>query len=72
MERAEGLEARGRCWLQRDYTIYSFFRSFFLVLSVSLLSFICQRGRRVAGGELRHLAGSPGGGGDIRGLSYSN
>ena len=31
-----------------------------------LLSFICQRGRRVAGGELRHLAGSPGGGGVIR------
>ena len=27
------------------------------------LSFFCQRGRRVAGGELRHLAGSPGGGG---------
>jgi len=25
-----------------------------------------QRGRRVAGGELRHLAGSPGGGGVIR------
>jgi len=24
------------------------------------------RGRRVAGGELRHLAGSPGGGGGIR------
>jgi hypothetical protein len=31
-----------------------------------------SRGRRVAGGELRHLAGSPGGGGDIRVLSYSN
>ena len=31
-----------------------------------------ERGRRVAGGELRHLAGSPGGGGDIRVLSYSN
>jgi len=32
-----------------------------------LLSFICQRGRRVAGGELRHLAGSPGGGGGYSG-----
>jgi len=55
---------------------YSFFLSFFLpffrVLFVFLLSFICQRGRRVAEGELRHLAGSPGGGGDIRVLSYSN
>ena len=51
---------------------YSFFVSFFLACFVYLLSFICQRGRRVAGGELRHLAGSPGGGGDIRVLSYSN
>jgi hypothetical protein len=51
---------------------YSFCVPFFLVLFVFLLSFICQWGRRVAGGELRHLAGSPGGGGDIRVLSYSN
>jgi len=72
MERAEGLEAQGRRWRQRDYTILSFFLSFFLVLFVFLLPFICQRGRRVAGGELRHLASSPGGGGDIRVLSYSN
>jgi hypothetical protein len=50
----------------------SFFLSFFLVLFVFLLCFICQRGRRVAGWELRHLAGSPGGGGDMRVLSYSN
>jgi len=28
--------------------------------------FICQRGLRVPGGELRHLAGSPGAGGGIR------
>jgi hypothetical protein len=48
------------------------FLSFFLILFVFHLSFICQWGRRVAGGELRHLAGSPGGGGDIRVLSYSN
>jgi len=43
--------------------------SFFLsLLCLSLiLSFICQRGRRVAGGELRHLAGSPGGGGGYQG-----
>jgi len=51
---------------------YSFFLSFFLVRFVFLSFFICQRGRRVAGGELRHLAGSPGGGGDLRVLSYSN
>ena len=38
----------------------------FLSFIFYLLSFICQRGRRVAGGELRHLAGSPGGGGVIR------
>jgi len=31
-----------------------------------LLSFICHRGQRVAGGELRHLAGSPGCSGVIR------
>ena len=55
------------------YSLFlSFFLSFFLVLFDFLSPFICQRGRRVAGGELRHLAGSPGGGGDIRVLSYSN
>jgi hypothetical protein len=38
--------------------------SFFVSFCPSLiLSFICQRRRRVPGGELRHLAGSPGGGG---------
>jgi hypothetical protein len=54
--------------------LFSFFLSFFLsvLLSVFLLSFISQQGRRVAGGELRHLAGSPAGGGDIRVLSYSH
>jgi len=46
--------------------------SFFLFPFVFRSSFICQRGRRVAGVELSHLAGSPGGGGDIRVLSYSN
>jgi len=51
---------------------YSSFLSFFLVLFGFLLSFICQQGRRVVGGELHHQAGSPGGGGDIRVLSYSN
>jgi len=44
----------------------AFFLSFFLSFFY-LLSFICQRGRRVAGGELRHLAGSPGGRGDYQG-----
>jgi len=39
---------------------------------LSTFTFICQRGCRVAGGELRHLAGSPGGGGGIRVLSYSS
>jgi len=54
--------------------LLSFFLSFFLcvLLSVFLLSFVCQRGRRVAGGKLRHLAGSPRGGGDISVLPYSN
>jgi hypothetical protein len=37
------------------YLIDSFLRS--------MLSFV-KRGRRVAGVELRHLAGQPGGGGD--------
>jgi len=32
-----------------------------------LVSFICQRGQRVAREELRHIDGSPGGGGGYRG-----
>jgi len=36
-------------------------------ISFYLLSYICQRGRRVAGGGLHHLAGSPGGGGGYSG-----
>jgi hypothetical protein len=38
-----------------------------ILISFYLLSFICQRGLRVVGGELRHLAGSPGGGGSYSG-----
>ena len=34
---------------------------------LSLIFYIYQRGWRVAGGELRHLAGSPGGGGGFLG-----
>jgi len=67
-----GLRAQEWHWRERGYTILSFFLSFFPFLFVSLLPFICQWGQMVAGGELRHLAGSPGGGGDIRVLSYSN
>jgi len=48
---------------------YSLFLSFFLFLFVFLSSLIFHLS---AGTELRHLAGSPGGGGDIRVLSYSN
>jgi len=47
----------------------SFFSSFF---SVILLCFICQHGRRVAGEEIHHVGGSPGGGRDIRVLSSTN
>jgi len=52
--------------------IILFFLSFFLVPFVFRLSFICERGRRVVGGELCHLASLPEGRGDIRVLSYSN
>jgi len=62
MERAQGLGLRSGIG---GNGVIPFFLSFFL--SVFLLSFICQRGRRVAGGELRHLAGSPGGGGGYQG-----
>jgi len=74
MERAQGLGLG--CGAGGNGVILfslSFFLSFFSFLSLShLSSFIGQRRWRVAGGELRHLAGSPGGGGDIRVLSYSN
>jgi len=68
MEQAQGLGLGGGAG---GNGVILFFLSF-LFLFVFLSSFICQRGRRVAGGELRHLAGSPRGGGDIRVLSYSN
>jgi len=41
--------------------------SVFPVSYLSLLCFICQGGQRVTGGELRHLASSPGGGGGYQG-----
>jgi hypothetical protein len=45
-----------------DFIPYPF--SFVLYLTVfQMLSFV-KRGRRVAGVELRHLTGQPGGGGD--------
>jgi len=70
-ERAQGLGLRSGIGGNGVIPFFlSVFPSFFL--SVFFLSFICQRGRRVAGGELRHQAGSPGGGGDISVLSYSN
>ena len=73
MERAQGLGLGGGAGGKGIILLsLSFFLSFFLVLFVFLSPFICQRGRRVAGGELRHLAGSPGGAGDIRVLSYSD
>jgi hypothetical protein len=73
MERAQGLGLGGGTGGNGIILLsLSFFLSFFLVLFVFLSPVICQQGRRVAGRELRHLAGSPGGGGDIRVLSYSN
>jgi len=61
MERAHGSGAAGAV----TGLDLSFFLSFFSFGILSLHLFICQRGRRVAGGELRHLARSPeGGGGD--------
>jgi len=71
---AEGLRS-SEAALAATGLYYSFFLPFFLpfclLLFIFLLSFISQRGRRVAGGELRHVAGSSGCGGDIRVLSYS-
>jgi len=73
MERAQGLGLRsgiGRNGVTPFSLFLSVFLSFFLSLILSLFhlsSFICQREWRVAGGELRHLAGSPGGGGDYQG-----
>jgi len=73
MERAQGLGLGGGAGGNGIILLsLSFFLSFFLVLFVLLSPFICQQGRSVAGGELRHLAGSPGGRGDIRVLSYCN
>jgi len=63
MERAQGSGLRSG---RGGDGVIPFFLSFCLSLIISLslnFSFICQRGRRVAEGELRHLAGSPGGGG---------
>jgi len=73
MERGQGLGLRGGAGGNVIILLsLSFSLSFFLVRFVFFSPFICQRGPRVAGGELRHLAGSSGGGVDIRVLSYSN
>jgi hypothetical protein len=61
MERAQGSGAA--------LAVTGLYLSFCLSL---ILSFICQRGRRVAGGELRYLAGRPEAEGVIKVLSYSN
>jgi len=70
MEQVQGFGLRS-CIGGHGVIPFSVFLSFFLSFCLSFIfhpsSFICQRGRRVAGGELRHLAGSPGGGGDYQG-----
>ena len=44
-----------------------FFLSFFLSFSLSLIFDLSEGTKGSGGGELRHLAGSPGGGGDYQG-----
>jgi len=66
MERTQGLGLGGGAG---GNGVILLFLSFPFCLS---LIFHLSAGTKGSGGELRHLAGSPGGRGDIRVLSYSN
>ena len=67
MEQAQGLGLRSGAG---GNGVIPFFLSFPFCLS--LIFHLSAGTKGSGGGELRHLAGSPGGGGDIRVLSYSN